>query len=174
MNITWFLVIIFILLINSTNDKYGIIKYKIQYINYILLLILLTTSGYSINAIIWSIIHSENMLDYFKNYVLMPQWLNMSMYILEIITNFITVIVVFYVLQRKDKARIILLRVLPVLSITFVYDFIRRLHDEMLFNENVPIYVTLGLIFIFGILPYIVIYYFYSKESIKEKLFISE
>ena len=174
MNITWFLVIIFVMLINNTNDKHGTIKYKTQYINYILLLELLITSGYSINAIIWSIINSENIFSYFKNYIYMPQWLNMIMYILEIVVNFITVIVVFYVIQRIDKARIVLLKVLPILSITFVYDFIRRLQDEMLLNENVPIYVTLGLIFIFGILPYMIIYYFYSRNSIKEKLFISK
>lgn len=172
MNITWYLVIGFLVLLRDTNKKYGVINDKIQYINYFLSLLLLVLAGYSVDSIIWVVAHFDNILQYFKNYEYMPQWLNIIMWIALQVADLISILIVYYIVQRREKARLYLIKILPILAITLLYDSIKQSY-ELLASTSAPLNIIIGIFFIVSILPYMIIYYFYSRENIKNKLFIN-
>ncbi len=173
MNITWMLIIIHSILLSKTNEKYGVVKYKIQYLNYLALFVLVLITGYSINATIIAILNYENLDTFFKNYLYMPQWLSIIMFIIEQIASLTSLLLTFFVMQRSNKARIYLLKILPILCIGFTYDFVRRLYETLL-TTSAPLYIQIGMIFILAILPFILIYYFYSRKDTEEKIFLNQ
>lgn len=173
MNITFYLVLMLGILLAVTNKKYGKIQDNVQYVNYVILVLLMILSGYSMTALSWMIMHTDNMIKYFEDFEYMPQWLNLTMWIISQVSDFILIILIFYMARRKEIARVYLLKLLPIISVSLLYNSVRESY-ELFAKTETSIFINIGMLFSVGVVPFLLIYYFYSREDVKEKLFIKE
>ena len=170
MNITIYLIIILFLLINRTNKKHGIIKEKIKYINYFLFILILTSGGDVINNLIILILNSDIAFQSFKNYEYMPQWLNLIIWICYNIIELTSIILVYYMVQRREKARQLFITILPILLITTIYTTIYTEYELILTYKD-RLYIVLLIFVIIPLVIYLPMYYFYTRKIIKKTLF---
>ena len=173
MDITWYFFMILVFLMTKTNKTYGVISSKVQYINYFFLAIVIALSGFGFNGIIWAALNFDNISLHFKDYLYMPLWLNIFMWILLHLVDCIALLLAYYMIQRNEKARKLFIIILPLSVVTFSYEMVNKLHDKIV-NSSLEWYIGVSIALALASIVYIPMYFFYRSKKIKNLLFIVE
>ena len=133
--------------------------------------ILLMLHSHGFKTVGWAIGNSESIPEYFYIPIgPLPAWFNLSTWVIGTAFSILAMLMSFSLVKRKEKARIWLIRVLPLFYILAIIEGARTLYKE-LGAEVSSIWepVTIGaILFAF---PFGAMLYFYRKENVKTQIF---
>ena len=133
--------------------------------------LLLIMHSHGFKTVGWAIGNSDDISDYFYIPIgPLPAWFNLSTWVIGTAFSILAIVLSISLVKRKEKARVWLLRVVPLFYILAIIEGARTLYRESA-TEVSSIWepVIIGAV-IFAI-PFGAIYYFYRKDNVKTQIF---
>jgi len=167
----WTAVLVFLV---HRSNKIEPIKGKILYIHSFLLWIFLMLFHTSPSMLGWSIRHYKDIKKYFYVPVgVIPDWMNLLMWGLLLLFGLIAIFLVSGMAKRKEKSRRIFIRLLPIFYLLTAYEVFKGFYVAGENEIQQPSFILVALISLSILLvPFVVMYHFYNREDIKDKIFI--
>jgi hypothetical protein len=169
--LTWS--IVFGYVIFKAESDLGKIGGKIYKIHILLAWILLIQHFTAFQMLGWAVGHPKDIFEYFLIPVgPFPAWFNLSTWAGNLIFSIVAIILSFSLAKRKEKARLWLLRLIPAMYLFGVTEALKGFYkgeSECYAPLLVAIFINASLVAI----PFIAIFLFYRKESVKKQIFIT-
>ncbi|MDD3774619.1 MAG: hypothetical protein PHV08_01535 [Sulfurovaceae bacterium] len=157
--------------LHRTNSSLGKIDGKTGFVHAFLLWIFLMSFSTSFKMLGWAFGHTSDIKKYFYIPVgPIPDWFNLIMWAAFLVFGIAAMLLTFELAKRKEKYRKIFVKLLPIFYLLSVYEFAKSFYlAGSTEDASILLAVSIGLL-VFAI-PFGSMFYFYSKESVKEKIF---
>jgi hypothetical protein len=157
--------------LHRTNNTLGKIEGKMGIFHGVLLWLFLMTFSTSVKMLGWSLGHIDEIEKYFYIPIgPIPNWLNLTMWLLFLVFGLFATYLSFKLASRKEKFRKIFVKFIPIFYILNVYEFVKSFFINAS-KENLSLWLAISIGLIIIAIPFGLMLYFYSRESVKEKIF---
>ena len=169
--IMWTVLLAYILY--KTNNNQGKIKGKKNLIHIILLWLFLMTFSTSFKMLGWAVGHTSDIMKYFYiSLDFIPAWINLTMWVLNLLFGILAIIIALQMAKRKKKYRDIFIKLLPIFYLLSTFEFIRGFWQAGSTENLSMIYVILSGLLLMSIF-FGTLYYFYNRDDVKNNIFKS-
>ena len=165
----WTLVFAFI--ISKANKDLGELNGKTYKIHVFLAWLLFVIHFTGFKMLGWAVGHHKLILEHFYISVgPLPAWFNLTAWVASLICSIGATILAFSLAMRKEKARIWLLRLIPIFYLVTAAEFLKGFYKSD--SETVVPLLAAATISLFLVaIPFGGFYLFYLRKTVKSEIF---
>ena len=162
---------IFAYVVFKTNKQHEKIEGKLYKFHVFLAWLLLFINSTGLQNLGWAVGHPKSIFKYFYIPIgPLPAWFNLSSWAGNLICSIMGMSLAFSLAERKETARVWLLRLIPIFYFFTVTETIKGFYK----NNNAtisPLFVSVSISALILVIPFSAIFFFYRRDSVRNQIF---